>query len=101
MSDSRVLLLNPPGRRLYIRDYFCSKVSQADYVHPPIDLVFLSSWLGARFDVVLVDAIVDQMTPEQCLEAIAGAHPDAVVSLVGAASANEDLAFLAQLRSRV
>ena len=38
----RVLLLNPPGRRLYLRDYFCSKVSQADYIHPPIDLVFLN-----------------------------------------------------------
>jgi anaerobic magnesium-protoporphyrin IX monomethyl ester cyclase len=97
----RVLLLNPPGERLYLRDYFCSKVSQADYVHPPIDLVFLSGWLSERFEVVLVDAIVERLTPERCLDAVRALAPDAVVSLVGAASAAEDTSFLARLRPLV
>ena len=25
----RVLLLNPPGREVYIRDYFCSKTTKS------------------------------------------------------------------------
>jgi anaerobic magnesium-protoporphyrin IX monomethyl ester cyclase len=97
----RVLLLNPPGERLYLRDYFCSKVSQADYVHPPIDLVFLSGWLSERFEVELVDAVVERLTPDACLAAIRACAPDAVVTLVGAASAREDAAFLARLRQTV
>jgi radical SAM superfamily enzyme YgiQ (UPF0313 family) len=97
----KVLLLNPPGQRLYLRDYFCSKVSQADYVHPPIDLVFLSGWLGERFDVALVDAIVERLSPELCLRRIEAIAPEAVVTLVGAASVDEDIAFLARLRTVV
>ena len=42
----RVLLLNPPGRRTYLRDYLCSKTSKADYVYHPIDLVLLSGTLA-------------------------------------------------------
>jgi anaerobic magnesium-protoporphyrin IX monomethyl ester cyclase len=98
LPTRRVLLLNPPGERLYLRDYFCSKVSQADYVHPPIDLVFLSGWLSERFEVSLVDAIVERLTPERALDAVRSHAPDAVVSLVGAASTAEDEAFLARLR---
>ena len=94
-----VLLLNPPGRRLYLRDYFCSKVSQADYVHPPIDLVFLSGWLSERFDVDLVDAVVEKLSVERCLERVRAVAPEAIVTLVGAAAAEEDLAFLERLRS--
>ena len=97
----KVLLLNPPARRLVLRDYFCSKVSQADYVHPPIDLVFLSGWLSERFDVDLVDAVVERLSVERCLERVERAAPDAVVALVGAAAAAEDAAFLELLRERV
>lgn len=97
----KVLLLNPPGRRLYLRDYFCSKVSQGDYVHPPIDLVFLSGWLAGRFEVALVDAIVERLSVERCVERVREIAPDAVVTLVGAAAVDEDLAFLDRLRGAV
>ena len=38
----RVLLLNPPGARTYVRDYFCSKTTKSNYLFHPIDLVVLS-----------------------------------------------------------
>lgn len=97
----KVLLLNPPARRLVLRDYFCSKVSQADYAHPPIDLVWLSGWLAPSFDVALVDAVVERLAVEAALARVAAERPDAVVALVGAASAEDDLAFLARLRPLV
>ena len=31
----RVLLLNPPGERIYIRDYFCSKTTKSNYLFHP------------------------------------------------------------------
>ena len=43
----RVLLLNPPGERTYIRDYFCSKTTKSNYLFHPIDLVVLSGTLAA------------------------------------------------------
>jgi anaerobic magnesium-protoporphyrin IX monomethyl ester cyclase len=97
-TTMKVLLLNPPARRLVLRDYFCSKVSQADYAHPPIDLVFLSAWLSVGFEVDLVDAVVERLSTEACLARVAAARPAAIISLVGAASAAEDLAFVDRLR---
>lgn len=74
MSDRpRVLLLNPPGGKLYIRDYYCSFSSKASYYWPPQDLICLSGVLDERFEVGVVDAIVGRLSPEACLE-IGRAH---------------------------
>ena len=53
----KVLLLVPPSREVTIRDYYCSKTSQANYLHPPIDLAVQGGWLRDRGHAVsLVDA---------------------------------------------
>ena len=96
----RILLLNPPGRKRYLRDYFCSKVSQADYVHHPIDLLFLSGFLKQQFRLSLVDAIVQNLGPEACLDQIAKRRPDSIVGLVGSVSYPEDRFFYAQLSQK-
>ena len=44
----RVLLLNPPGRGIYIRDYFCSKTTKSNYLFHPIDLVMLSGTVASQ-----------------------------------------------------
>ncbi len=56
---SRVLLLNPPGSRNYIRDYFCSKRAKTNYMFPPSTLLFLSGWLAEAHDVTVLDAIAE------------------------------------------
>ena len=61
----RVLLLNPPGERVYIRDYFCSKTTKSNYLFHPIDLVVLSGTLDECHDVSVLDAIAEALTPEQ------------------------------------
>ena len=43
----KVLLLNPPGDRLYIRDQFCSHVSKGTYYWQPLDLLMISARLHA------------------------------------------------------
>jgi anaerobic magnesium-protoporphyrin IX monomethyl ester cyclase len=95
---SRVVLLNPPGTQNYIRDYFCSKLSKAYYVSPPATLVMLSGILAERHAVTALDAIAERLTPERTLARLAAARPDAVVSLVGAASWDEDRAFLGRVK---
>lgn len=101
MSDRPlVLLLNPPGRRVYLRDYFCSKVSQADYINHPIDLVYLSAFLNQDFRLALIDAIVDRLGDARCLSRIEELAPDIVVGLIGSVSYQEDVRFYRHLSRR-
>ena len=95
----KVLLLNPPGKRLYIRDYFCSKVSQADYITHPIDLLMLSGVLSKDFDVSLIDAMAGRLSVDEALKAVLETDPFAVISLFGAASLGEDLDFAGRVRA--
>ena len=94
----RVILLNPPGRKKYIRDYYCSKVSKAWYVYPPVDLLILSGILYGHFELKLIDAIVDNLSPERCLREIREFSPDAVIFITGAVSKSEDLEFVRKIK---
>ena len=91
----RVLLLNPPGREIYIRDYFCSKTTKSNYYFHPVDLLALSGTLAQEHEVAVLDCIAERLTPEAAHERIDEASPDAILSLVGSVSWDEDRAFLA------
>ena len=53
----RVLLLNPPGEKLYQRDMYCSNISKGKYYWPAIDLLILSGILGQSYEVDVLDAV--------------------------------------------
>ena len=97
----RVLLLNPPGRQVYIREYFCSKVSQADYIPPPVDLVMLSGILSRECAVGVLDAIADGLSPEETVRRAAEFNPSAIICLLGSVSFEEDRLFIPQLAAAV
>lgn len=95
----RVLLLNPPGSALYIRDYFCSKSSRTNYNFPPISLLHAGGVFHARgWEVKAIDAIGGKLTVEKTLAFMTQLSPDALFCLVGAVSADEDQAFLSRIR---
>jgi radical SAM superfamily enzyme YgiQ (UPF0313 family) len=96
----RVLLLNPPGERIYIRDYLCSKTSKASYVYQPIDLVVLSGTMGAEHDVHVLDCIAERLPVARAHARIERIAPDVIVSLVASVSWPEDRAFLASEAAR-
>ena len=96
----RVLLLNPPGRTTYIRDYFCSKTTKSNYLYHPIDLVVLSGTLSVEHEVVVLDALAEGLPADEALRRVERLDPTVVVSLVGAVSWEEDRAFLAALHAR-
>jgi len=56
-TTKKLLLLNPPGSRMFFRDYYCAKVSKARYYYHPVDLVYLSGSLSEHFQVSVIDAI--------------------------------------------
>jgi radical SAM superfamily enzyme YgiQ (UPF0313 family) len=96
----RVLLLNPPGSDIFIRDYFCSKTTKSNYLFHPIDLLALSGTLAARHDVSVLDAIAERLSPRSAMKRILELAPGVVVALVGSVSWVEDRAFLAELSRR-
>jgi len=102
VRSKKILLLNPPGRNLYIRDYYCSKISQANYIIQPIDLLVMSSeFRGEDYKVELVDAIAGKISSEETLQKIIDFSPDCIITLVGAVSWEEDLEFLKRLKKAV
>jgi len=94
-----VLLLNPPGDKLYIRDYYCSFSSKADYYWPPQDLIYLSGLLNERFDVRDLDAIAARQSAASVFEDILALDPAAVVFTTGTATIKTDAALMARLKS--
>jgi len=90
----RILLLNPPGKHLFLRDYYCSTVSKSGYLWHPIDLLIQSGYLERQGDLYALDAIANRLTVKKALEQIQQIRPDVVFSLVGTQSQVDDLKFL-------
>ena len=94
----RVLLLNPPGDRPYLRDYYCSSISKSGYYWHPIDLLVLSGSLSRRgMSVAAVDAIAESLPEEACLERIRRWRPDVLIFLTSASSWPGDRGFLGRV----
>ena len=91
----RVLLLNPPGREVYIRDYFCSKTTKSNYLFHPIDLLAMSGTVASEHELSVLDCMAEELDAEAAAARIATIDPEVIVSLVGSVSWNEDRAFLA------
>lgn len=98
----KILLLNPPGDKIYFRDYYRSKASKASYYYHPLDLLYLSGRFSKQdFDLDIIDAIADQLSPNDCLEKIKKISPDIVLSLVASPSYYKDIAFLKNLKEEI
>lgn len=95
------LLLNPPSKDIAIRDNFCSKISQASYINHPIDLLFQSGFLSQSFRVVLIDAVVEKLSVENCLKKIVDYKPQLIYSLAGNATWPKDIAFFDSIRRKL
>lgn len=101
IMKQKILFLNPPGKYLYVRDYFCSKISKADYINAPVDLVMLSGILNTgEFELKIIDAIAEKIPAENCLQKISDFNPSAVIILIGSASLAEDKEFLKSLKEK-
>jgi len=96
----RILLLNPPGSELFVRDYYCSKVSKGSYLYHPTDLLILYGYLLPHFELKVLDCIVQRKPRPESLEEAVSFYPDAVIFLTGSVSKKEDYPFLAELKER-
>jgi anaerobic magnesium-protoporphyrin IX monomethyl ester cyclase len=97
----KVLLLNLPGKKPYLRDYYCSLVSKGDFIWHPIDLTVLSGVLNQDFEVEVIDALAQKIDFSDCLQRILKISPDAIIFLSGAVSWEEDKKFLKGIKKDV
>jgi radical SAM superfamily enzyme YgiQ (UPF0313 family) len=97
----KVLLLNPPGSRIFVRDYYCSKVSKANYLYHPVDLLMLSGTLNSRHEIRVIDGMIDSSTPGIVATSIRSFPPDVIIFLTGVVSFREDFQFMETIKKEV
>jgi anaerobic magnesium-protoporphyrin IX monomethyl ester cyclase len=96
---AKVLLLNPPGKELYLRDQHCSSASKADYYWPPIDLILLSGILSQQHEAYVIDAVIEGMTEEGCTKKILGLMPHFIVFITGSVSWVADFEYMSKVKA--
>lgn len=99
MDSNEVILLNPPGDKLYIRDYYCSFSSKADYYWPPQDLIYLSGILDQEYSVRVIDAIINRMSEENVLSEVVDSGARALIFTTGTATMQSDLRLMERIKA--
>lgn len=99
MRKQKVLFLNPPGEKIYIRDYYCSKVSKAYYLPQPVDLLIQTSFFEEEnYELKVLDCIAEKLNLESTIKQAIQFEPDFVIGLFGAVSLAEDEKFYTKLQ---
>ena len=96
----KIVLLNLPGEKLFLRDQYCSFVSKADYLWPPLDLLVQSGVLSQDFEIKIIDAIALKMSYSDCLKILRKEKPKAILFLSGTASWKSDFEFLKRAKKQ-
>ena len=94
----KILLLNPPGKDYFIRDYYCSHISKGKYYWPPLDLLVLSGILKSHFRLYVLDALIQRMDYIGVHNFIKKTMPDFIICVTGAVSWNKDMTFLSEIK---
>lgn len=97
---ARILLLNPPGNELYLRDQHCSSISKTDYYWEPVDLVILSGILSEKNDIHVIDAIISNTGEDDCLREIQKLSPEFIIFLTGIVSWKKDFFFMEKVKQQ-
>lgn len=102
MSESkRILFLNPPGKKIYIRDYYCSKVSKAYYLPQPVDLLLQSAFFDTpEYTILVMDCIAEKVTEKTARKKIKVFNPHYIVGLIGSVSLIEDISFYTAIKKQ-
>jgi len=97
----KILLLNPPGKRNYLRDYYCTSIAKSDYYYHPVDLLYLSGTLSLEHDVVFLEALRRKLSHQETINEIKEFNPDVIICLIAAPSFDEDHAFLSKFHNQL
>ena len=94
----KVLLLNPPGKELYLRDQHCGSISKSYYYWPPIDLLMMSGILFDAYELMVIDAIIEKSDEDETLKRIVLFNPDFILFITSFVSWTQDLDFMGKVK---
>lgn len=97
----RILLLNPPGKRLYLRDTHCGTVSKAYCYWPQIDILVQSGFLSKHFEINILDASILGFNEDDTIYRISQYKPDAIFCLTCALSWEEDKNIIERIKREI
>jgi len=101
-NKTNILFLNPPGSEIYIRDYYCSKVSKAYYLPQPVDLLTQTSFFSYEsFSLKVIDAIAEDWEFEKALHEVTRFSPDYIIGQIGSVSFEEDKQFYSAIKEKL
>ncbi|MCP4109294.1 MAG: radical SAM protein [Desulfobacteraceae bacterium] len=86
------LFINPSGRRVYLRDYYCPSVAKTSYYYPPIDFIYMSA-IEERID--FTDLIIGDSDKD-----ISYGKYKEIIVLTSILSWKEDFDYLKKLKNR-
>lgn len=92
IGKTKIVLFNPPGDKIYIRDYYCSKVSKAYYYPQPVDLLMQSAYFDEeKYELTVIDAIAEKKSLDEVITQLSKIQPEFIIGLLGSVSLKEDL----------
>ncbi len=97
---TKVLLLNPPSKKVACRDYYCGHIAKGDYSWPPYDLLVLSG-LFPKENLEVLDCIVEKKDRESVFKYLSSKKIDFIIGLFSSVTYSEDEAFYSQLSKEV
>ena len=99
-KKTKIVLFNPPGDKIYIRDYYCSKVSKAYYLPQPVDLLIQSAFFTEdQYEITVIDAIAEKKNTPQVLNELTKINPDLIIGMLGSVNLENDAQVYAKIRS--
>ena len=99
---AEILLLNPPGRKMYLRDSYCSKVSKSSYLYHPVDLLVQWGQLSKQgHEIQFLDCIEENLSVKETISKIKILSPEIIYGLSGFVSFKEDVYFYRELSKNI
>ena len=95
----RIILLNPPGDRLYMRANYCTGTAKANAYWQPIDLAVQSGVLSTQHEVFVIDAVIERLSSDGAAARIESLRPDVILFVTASCSWKADFAFLSKIKN--
>lgn len=97
----KLLLLNPPGEKLYSRDKYCTSISKSNYYWPAIDLLVLSGICYQDHEIFVIDSIIEKWDEVRTRGEIEKIDPDIIIFVTCSASWKSDFSFVEKIKRKI
>lgn len=100
MSKIKLLLLNPPAEQKYVKESRCQhRAAVFQSVYPPLTLAYIASLTRKENNVLLLDAIGDELSFEDVRNGVKNFDPDLVIVNTTTPTIDNDLRVIEGLKS--